>query len=244
MIEREHLTDRKVMVLLLRDCHESLAGIIAGRIKESHHRPVFVLTDTGNGILKGSGRSIENYDMYAEMNACEDLFIKYGGHKMAAGLTMKEENLAEFAQRVEANCRLQEEDLQEVIRVDMELPPRFLNIGVTRELERLEPCGNDNPKPLFVTRKIRLVSARIMGRNRNVIRLGAEDELGFRMDLIRFEDADAWCQNIEEEAGRGALEGLLRGAGNVTIDMVYYPDINSWNGRESMQYVVKDYRIH
>ena len=244
LIEKEHLADRKVMVLLLRDCHESLAGIIAGRIKESRHRPVFVLTDTGDGILKGSGRSIENYDMYAGMNACEDLFIKYGGHKMAAGLTMKEENLAEFADRVEKNCGLREEDLQEVIRVDMELPPRFLNIGVTRELENLEPCGNENPKPLFVTRNIRLVAARVIGRNRNVIRLGAEDDLGFRMELIRFEDAESFGQNIEEEAGRGAFEGLLRGAGNVTIDMVYYPDINSWNGRDSMQYVVKDYRIH
>ena len=244
LIEKEHLADRKIMVLLLRDCHESLAGIIAGRIKESRHRPVFVLTDTGDGILKGSGRSVENYDMYAGMNACEDLFIKYGGHKMAAGLTMKEENLAEFSRRVEDNCSLREEDLQEVIRVDMELPPRFLNIAVTRELEKLEPCGNENPKPLFVTRNIRLVTARVMGRNRNVIRLGAEDDMGFRMDLIRFEDAQSWSQNIEEEAGRGALEGLLRGAGNVTIDMVYYPDINSWNGRDSMQYVVKDYRIH
>ena len=163
---------------------------------------------------------------------------------MAAGLTMKEENLAEFADRVEKNCGLREEDLQEVIRVDMELPPRFLNIGVTRELENLEPCGNENPKPLFVTRNIRLVAARVMGRNRNVIRLGAEDDLGFRMELIRFEDAESFGQNIEEEAGRGAFEGLLRGAGNVTIDMVYYPDINSWNGRDSMQYVVKDYRIH
>ena len=153
---------------------------------------------------------------------------------MAAGLTMKEENLAEFSRRVEENCSLREEDLQEVIRVDMELPPRFLNIAVTRELEKLEPCGNENPKPLFVTRNIRLVTARVMGRNRNVIRLGAEDDMGFRMDLIRFEDAQSWCQNIEEEAGRGALEGLLRGAGNVTIDMVYYPDINSWNGRDSM----------
>ena len=97
--------------------------------------------------------------MYAGMNACEDLFIKYGGHKMAAGLTMKEENLAEFSRRVEDNCSLREEDLQEVIRVDMELPPRFLNIAVTRELEKLEPCGNENPKPLFVTRNIRLVTA-------------------------------------------------------------------------------------
>ena len=163
---------------------------------------------------------------------------------MAGGLSMKEENFEEFSRRIEANCTLTREDLQEVIRVDMELPPRFLDLSLTRELSLLEPCGTQNPKPLFVTRNIRLMSARVLGRNRNVVRFSAEDEIGARMDLIRFEDAQAFRQNIEEAAGRGAFEGLLRGSGNVTIDMVYYPDINTWNGRESMQYIVKDYRIH
>ena len=244
LIESGGMQDRRVLVLLLRDTHESLAGIIAGRIKESRHRPTFVLTDTGSGVLKGSGRSIESYDMYAEMNACGDLFIKYGGHKMAGGLSMREENLDEFARRIEANCTLTGEDLQEIVRVDMELPPRFLDIPVTRELERLEPCGNENPRPLFVTRNIRLLSARVMGKSRNVIRLTARDETGRRLDLIRFEDAQAFAARIGEACGGGAFEGLQRGAGNVTIDMVYYPDINEWNGRESMQYIVKDYRIH
>ena len=244
LIEREKMQDRRVLVILLRNCHESLAGIIAGRIKESMHRPAFVLTDSGNGVLKGSGRSIESYDMYAEMNACEDLFIKYGGHKMAGGLSMKEENFDEFCRRIEENCTLTKEQLQEVIRVDMELPPRFLSLKMTRELALMEPCGTDNPKPLFVTRNIRLLSARVLGRNRNVVRLGAQDDTGAGMDLIRFGDAEDFEQSILETAGRGALEGLLRGAGNVTIDMVYYPDINVWNGRESRQYIVKDYRIH
>ena len=244
LIEKEHMEKRRVLVLLLRDCHESLAGIIAGRIKESMHRPVFVLTDTGEGVLKGSGRSIESYDMYAQMNACEDLFLKYGGHKMAGGLSMKEECFEEFSERIEENCSLTEEDLQEVVRADMELPPRFMDADMTRELSLLEPCGTENPKPLFVTRNIRLHSARVMGRNRNVIRLGALDDAGVRMDLIRFEDAEEFLKEFEETAGRGAFGGLLRGTGNVTIDMVYYPDINVWNGRESMQYIVKDYRIH
>ena len=244
LIETENMQDRRVLVILLRGCHESLAGIIAGRIKERMHRPAFVLTDSGEGVLKGSGRSIESYDMYAEMNACEDLFIKYGGHKMAGGLSMKEENFAEFSRRIEENCTLTKEQLQEVIRVDMELPPRFLGVEMTRELALLEPCGTDNPRPLFVTRNIRLLSARVLGRNRNVVRLGAQDDTGARIDLIRFGDAADFEQDIIETAGRGALEGLFRGAGNVTIDMVYYPDINVWNGRESMQYIVKDYRIH
>ena len=241
-IDRENMGDRKVLVLLLENCHESLAGIIAGRIKESRHRPVFVLTRTGNGMLKGSGRSIESYDMYAQMNACSDLLEKFGGHKMAGGLTIKEENFAEFARRVEADCALTGDDLQEVVRVDMELPPRFMGIAMTRELELLEPCGNGNPKPLFVTRNIRLLSAKVLGKNRNVIRLDAQDDRGTRMELIRFGDANEFSADVDEGAGRGAFEGLLRGAGNVTIDMVYYPDINSWNGRESMQYIVKDFR--
>ena len=244
MIDSEGMGDRRVLVLLLRDCHESLAGIIAGRIKESRHRPTFVLTDTGNGLLKGSGRSIESYDMYAQMNSCEDLFVKYGGHKMAGGLTMKEEDFEEFSRRIEENCTLTDEDLQEVVRVDMELPPRFLSLPVTRELDLLEPCGTQNPKPLFVTRNIRLLSARVMGKNRNVIRFAAQDDSGYGMELILFGDAQIFVQNIEESLGRGAFEDLLRGAGNVTIDMVYYPDINVWRDRENMQYIIKDYRIH
>lgn len=243
MITREHMENRKVLVLLLRDCHESLAGIIAGRIKERRHRPTFVLTDTGNGILKGSGRSIEHYDMFAKMNACEDLFIKYGGHKMAGGLSMREENFAEFEKRVEEQCGLTEEDLQEVIRADMELPPRFMDLAMTKELERLEPCGTENPKPLFVTRNIRLLSARVMGKNRNVIRLGAVDEKGVRLDLIRFEDAQDFERALDEKAGRGTFAGLQRGTGSVTISMIYYPDVNAWNGRESIQYVVNDFRV-
>lgn len=243
LIIREHMEERRVLVLLLRDCHESLAGIIAGRIKERRHRPTFVLTDTGNGVLKGSGRSIESYDMYAQMNACEDLFIKYGGHKMAGGLSMKEENFAEFERRVEEQCGLTEEDLQEVILADMELPPRFMDLAMTKELALLEPCGTANPKPLFVTRNIRLVSARVMGRNRNVIRLGAVDEKGVRLDLIRFEDAQDFERALDEKAGRGTFEGLQRGTGSVTISMIYYPDVNAWNGRESIQYVVNDFRV-
>ena len=243
LIEEEHLGSRRVLVLLLRDCHESLAGIIAGRIKEKMHRPTFVLTDTGNGILKGSGRSIENYDMYAQMNACEDLFVKYGGHKMAGGLTMKEENFRTFCETVEANCTLTQEDLQEVIYADMELPPRFLDLERTKELSLLEPCGTANPKPLFVTRDIRLYSARVMGKNRNVIRFGGMDDSGYRMDLIRFGDAEDFREKLDEEGGRGTFEGLLRGAGSVTISMMYYPDLNSWNGRESVQYVMRDYRF-
>ena len=220
LIAQEHMQDRKVLVLLLRDCHESLAGIIAGRIKESMHRPTFVLTDTGKGLLKGSGRSIEAYDMYAQMNACSDLFVKFGGHKMAGGLTMKEENFSTFSSKVEENCTLTPEDLQETIRADMELPPSLMDLALTKELALLEPCGTANPKPLFVTRNIRLLSARVLGKNRNVVRLGACDESGKRLDLIRFGDGEVFARELDMAAGRPVFKGLIMGAGNVTIDMM------------------------
>jgi hypothetical protein len=138
---------------------------------------------------------------------------------------------------------LTEEDLQEVIVADMEPPPRFLDLAATRELALLEPCGTANPKPLFVTRNIRLLSARVMGKNRNVIRFGALDEKGVRLDLIRFEDAQEFERALDEKAGIGTFAGLQRGTGSVTISMIYYPDVNVWNGRESMQYVMNDFRV-
>lgn len=243
LIERERLFENRVLLVLLEDCHESLAGIIAGRIKEKWMRPTFVLTQVEGGLLKGSGRSIEAYDMYAEMNACEDLFVRYGGHKMAGGLTMKKSDFPELVRRINGNCILTDEDLQETIHIDMELPPRFLNLAATKELDLLEPCGNENPRPLFVTRAIRLLGARILGRNSNVVRLRAQDETGRALDLIRFQDAEEFRRAIVQSAGEEAWERLLDGTGNVTIDMVYYPSVNAWNGRESVQYVVQDFRV-
>ena len=242
IIER-HMEGDKVLVLYLEDCHESLAGIIAGRLKETFQRPSFVLTDTERGLLKGSGRSIEQYDMYAEMNACSDLLEKFGGHKMAGGLTLRRENLEDFHQRLQDNCVLGEDDLVETIHVDMELPPRYVDLDMVREMELLEPCGTQNPRPLFVTRDILLVSARVFGKNRNVIRLTGFDSSGTRLDMIRFEAEEAFADVIIDDLGQGEWAALIRGEGQTLIDMVYYPSINVWNGRESLQFVVQDFRV-
>ncbi len=237
-----YLQDR-VLVLYLPDCHESLAGIIAGRVRERFARPSIVLTKTGDGIAKGSGRSIEAYNMFEELSRCGDLFVKFGGHKMAAGLSMKEENVEIFRKRINDQCTLSEEDLTETIRIDMELPPGLIGLPLVRELESLEPWGQENPKPLFVTKNVVLSEVRIVGRNRNVVRMKGKDMNGAWLDLIRFDDGDAFLELVRQEAGTINANELLRGRGNVTIDMVYYPDINSYQGQETLQYVVKDIRF-
>ncbi len=241
-IEEHDLLTRKVLLVPLEDCHESLAGIIAGRIKERYYRPTFVLTRTdheveGSVMYKGSGRSIEAYDMFEEMNKCKERFVKFGGHKMAAGLSLKEEDIVPLDREMNDNCTLCDEDLTETIHIDMELPPRFLDFQVTRQLQLLEPCGTGNVKPIFVTRGIRLTNARILGKNRNVVKFRARDDAGIWLELICFESEEIMREKIP------SFEQLVNGNGNVTIDMVYYPEINEWNGRESMQYIIKDFRV-
>lgn len=241
-MQQEHNEDR-VLVLYLPQCHESLAGIIAGRIREQYSRPTFVLTKTESGTVKGSGRSIDSYDMYAEMNRCSDLFLQFGGHRMAGGLSLEEKNVDAFRRRINENCTLTDEDLCETIHIDMELPPRYIDIALAQEFRLLEPCGNANPRPLFVTRGIVLRRVRVLGRHENVLRLTAEDEDGAVLDLIRFDDAQRFREKICSGGRNSVWDDLIRGAGNVTINMVYYPDINEWRGRRSLQFVIKDYKL-
>ena len=163
-VSEQHLLDHRVLVIYLPDCHESLAGIIAGRIRERFCRPVFVLTRTEEGLVKGSGRSIEAYDMFASMTAVKDCFVKFGGHKMAAGLSMEETMIRPLQERLEEHCCLREEDLTDVLHIDMELPPGLWTREMTEELSLLDPCGTSNPKPMFVARGIRLHGIRIMGK--------------------------------------------------------------------------------
>ncbi len=244
-IEEHRLVERgdKVLLVALENCHESLAGIIAGRLKERYDRPTFVLTrtektdDAGNIILKGSGRSIEAYDMFAQMNLCKDLFVKFGGHKMAAGLSVRECDVETLRWKLNDNCTLGEEDLVATLRIDMEMPPKFLDFDVTRQLRLMEPCGTGNEKALFVTRDITLKNMRVLGQNRNVAKFRAQDEYGTWLDIICFEEEERLREKIP------SMEQLLNGRRDVTIDMVFYPEINEWNGRESMQYIIKDFRV-
>lgn len=223
------LSDRRVLVVRVDDCHESLAGIIAGRLREYYQRPVIVLTKAEEaGLLKGSGRSVEAYDMFGEMNRCRDLFVKFGGHRMAAGLTIAEENAVQLDRRLNESCTLTEEEMAEVLHIDMELPPSFVTKDLARELELLEPCGTANPKALFVTRNLTLHRTAVFGKNRNVIRFDGLDAKGTQYDFVWF---------LPETE----LPDFLQ-SGSAVCNVVYEPKRSVWRGRESVQFVIKDIR--
>ena len=242
-ISEDHLLDNRVLVIYLPQCHESLAGIIAGRIRERFSRPVFVLTRTEGGAVKGSGRSIEAYDMFASMTAVRDCFTRFGGHKMAAGLSMTEEKIPDLQARLEETCTLRPEDLVEVLHIDMELPPGLWTLDMTEELRILEPCGTANPRPMFAARGIRLHGVRVLGKGQNVMRFEASDTQGRRLPLIWFREAALFEKEVEASGGRAVREALRAGRASIPVSIVYYPEINEWRGRRSLQFVVRDMRL-
>ena len=242
MIENGPLREDKVLVVYLEDCHESLAGIIAGRLKEKYHRPVFVLTKGDEGI-KGSGRSIESYDMYEQMSCCKNLFTKYGGHKMAAGLSMHEENMEEFRKSLNRNCNLSDEDFVEKVLIDVPMPFSYVRPDLVRQFKLLEPFGNGNPKPVFAQKDVHVIQGRILGKNRNVGKYRIKDAQGNEYDMIYFGDLENWHNFLQEAFGKEELEKLYHGGSvNVVIQMIYYPDINVYQGRENLQFVMQDYK--
>lgn len=232
----------KVLVLYLPDCHESLAGIIAGRVKEQYYRPTFVLTKTEDGI-KSSGRSIEAYDMYAEMTKCKELFTKYGGHKMAAGLSMKEEDIDQLRTRLNEQTTLTEEEMQEKVQIDIPMPISYVTKELIQELKQLEPFGIGNPKPLFAEKNILIRSARVMGKNQNVVKMTIENKDGYKADAIWFGDGNRFRQDMtlafKEEA-----DAVFSGNGtSVRISIAYDPDLNVYMGRETIQIHIQHYEF-
>lgn len=226
LIETTPLKDDRVLVVYLPDCHESIAGIIAGRIRERYYRPVFVLTKAEDGV-KGSGRSIEGYDMFAQMCRCRALFTKFGGHKLAAGLSLEEENVQRFRETINALCDLTETDLQEKVSIDMQLPFPYITEELVRELELLEPFGKGNPKPLFAGKDLRVISPRIIGRNRNVLKCRLEDTAGNQMEAVYFGDVQACLKVMEQKK---------------VMAFTYYPSVNEYMGRKSLQLTIVNYQ--
>ena len=243
-IEKGGLYKDKVLVVYLPECHESLAGIIAGRIRERYHKPVFVLTRAEDGV-KGSGRSVDAYHMYEKMSECKELYTKYGGHKLAAGVSMPEENVDTFRTFLNEHCDLTEEDLEEKIHIDVPMPMSYVTADFIKQLSVLEPFGNGNPKPVFAQRNIRLLGGRILGRNGNVGKYRVEDEGGRQYDMMYFGDLETWHAFLREHFGQTACEGLYRGgyAGgtDIHIHVIYYPDLNVYQGREQVQMIMQDY---
>lgn len=243
-VEESGICSDRVLVVYLPSCHESLAGIIAGRVRESFGKPAFVLTRGEEGV-KGSGRSIENYSMYEEMTKCKDLFTRYGGHKMAAGLSLAgEEQVEEFRRRLNEYCTLTKEDFEEVVHIDVPMPLSYADKEFIKQLSRLEPFGVGNPKPLFARKNVSLIRGRILGKNRNVGKYLIGDELGNTYDMIYFGDLKKLDAFLEEKYGTAIREELYgRGLYNkeALISMAYYPDINYYAGRESVQIVMQHY---
>ncbi len=233
----------KVPVIYLPDVHESIAGIIAGKIKEKFYRPTIVLTKADDGGVKGSGRSIEKYDMFEELSACKDLFTKFGGHKMAAGLSLPEENVEVLRSRLNENCKLVEGDFEPTLHIDMVMPLRYADMDLVREFQRLEPFGNGNTKPIFAQRDVVLLSGRILGKNRNCGKYRITDEGGLMYDMMYFGDMEKWHNYLCEKYGQSAVDDLYNGNtdGSMKVNIAYYPDINSFQGRESLQIVMSDF---
>lgn len=230
----------KVLILYLPDCHESLAGIIAGRIRERYHKPTIVLTDAEEGV-KGSGRSIEGYDMFAELSACKDLFEKFGGHQMAAGLSLQREKVRELRRRLNENCTLTKEDFKEKVHIDVALPLPHVSEELIRELERLAPFGTGNPKPVFAQKDVRLCSGRILGKNRNVAKFEAADEAGSRHTLVYFGDIPGLEHFLAEKYGEDAGRLFSGGGVSLPLTITYYPSLNEYKGRREIEIVVTNY---
>lgn len=225
-IESSSWKDDQVLVVYLPKCHESIAGIIAGRIKERYYRPTFVLTRGETGV-KGSGRSIEAYDMFAEMSRCRELFTKFGGHKLAAGLSLEEENVEVFRKRINELADLTEEDLQMKVSIDMRLPFPYINEELIHELKILEPFGKGNGKPLFAESKLRVIRPRIFGKNRNVLKCRLEDQQGNQMEAVYFGEVEDCLQQMEKKQ---------------IMSFTYYPSINEYMGRRTIQLTIVNYQ--
>ena len=241
-VETTTISKDKVLVVYLPDCHESLAGIVAGRIRENYYKPVFVLTDAEEGV-KGSGRSIDGYHMYEELNKCKELLTKFGGHRLAAGLSLPKENVGKFREMLNKKCTLTEEEMKEKVTIDMEMPFGCVTEGLVKELELLEPFGKGNTKPVFAARDVTLLGARILGKNRNVLKLQVQDVNGCRIEAMLFHHADDFLGKLEEQYGKTEVEALLKGRGRqIRISMTYYPDINEYMRKKTPQIVVTHYR--
>ena len=225
-IENTSLKEDKVLVVYLPECHESIAGIIAGRIKERYYRPTFVLTQGEEGV-KGSGRSIESYNMFEEMCRCRALFTKFGGHKLAAGLSLEEDNVDRFRETINELAVLSEEDLLPKVSIDMQLPLAYVTESLVSELEILEPFGKGNTKPLFAEKNLKVLRPRIIGKNQNVLKFQVQDKRGNQMEAIYFGDAASCLEYIRQKE---------------EMSFTFYPSVNEYMGKRTLQITVVNYQ--
>ena len=243
LIEHATWKDEHVYLVYIKDCHESVAGIIAGRLRERYYRPVLVFTDASEeGQIKASGRSIDDYDMFTELSAFRNLFLRFGGHKMAAGLTMEKKNLEILRDGLNARCTLTQTQLMPLVMIDAAMPLGYISEEVIVDLEKLEPFGRANEKPLFAQQHLSVLRLSRIGKNRNVVKMSVMGPEGIIMDALYFGDTDVFFDFLEEEYGRDNVAAALRGMRNtIDIGVTYYPQINEFQGKRSLQIVIQNY---
>ncbi len=227
LVESKYVDD-DIIVAYIGDYHESLAGIIAGRLKERYKKPCFVITDTEEGLIKGSGRSIEAYNMFEGIRAADSLLTKYGGHPMAAGLSLEKDKLSEFRKLLNSNSELKESDFVEKIWIDIALPFAYLSEDFVKELSLLEPFGQGNQKPNFAQKQVEIINLRVFGQNRNVVKLRCKDSFGTGIDALIFTDGDEFIKELGDKR---------------LFDIIYYPKINDFNNKITVQIVIRDWKF-
>jgi len=242
VIEQEKRFLDKVIIVYLKDCHESLAGIIAGRIREKYNHPVFVLTK-GEESVKGSGRSVEAYSMYEEMVKCKELFLKFGGHPMAAGLSIEEKNIEVFREKLNQNCTLKEEDFAPIVHIDVAMPISYVTMQFAEQLDLLEPYGKGNTKPVFADKNIGISFAKEMGKNHRALRLELVNDSQQKFQGVYFGETADFFAYVEDKFGNEERVKMEKGLPNdIRLSIVYYPKINEYNGNRNLQIVISRYR--
>ena len=242
IIDSTDINNDNILVVYIPDIHESLAGIVAGRVKEKYNKPTIILTKSEEGV-KGSARSIEEYNMFEGLLACKELLDKFGGHPMAAGLSLQEDKVDELRKALNNKCELTDEDLTRKIMIDSSLPLEYLNLHLIEELNVLEPFGKGNSKPVFGVRDAKITKAMLLGKDKNVLKLKLLTNNNITIDAMIFNDLENFESKIIEKYGNEELDNLYnKSNNNISMDFTFYPSINEWNGNKSIQIVVNGIR--
>lgn len=240
-IENSNLKNDKVLVVYKKDVHESIAGIVAGKVREKFNVPTIILTK-GKEMPKGSGRSIEEYNLFEELIKCRELLEKFGGHPMAAGLSVKEENISVLRAQLNKNCSLNDSDIRPKIKIDTRIHLNEVNLDLINELEELEPFGKGNSTPIFAEKNIEICDIKILGKNQNTLKLTCIIHNNSKIDAICFNRVEEFKEILKEKYGNNYDKVLINPLG-LKLDIIFYPMINEFNGTKKIQLKMKDFRL-
>lgn len=242
-VETTSIKEDKVLVVYLPECHESIAGIVAGRVRDAYNKPTIILTKSDKAV-KGSSRSIEAYNMFKELTKSKEYLVQFGGHPMAAGLSLEEENISSLRSSLNEQTRLTEKDLLAKVSIDIVLPIGYVTEDLIEELNVLEPFGKGNPKPVFAEREIKVIRAFLLGKNKNVLKFNIINKFGKKMDAMYFGDTEKFLDGLRDRFGDSQVDKMFMNMENdVTFNITYYPNINEYNGNRNLQIIISNYLI-